>query len=115
MKCRPAVGAATAGTSATYGAAAAGLGATIIAAPMAAIGGAWGISKIKKTKKERAIKAATAECLAKAGSPVEKWRVMKKQEVRALPAVPAPPAAAQPAQAPASEPASAGTPDGKPR
>lgn len=79
-----AVGAATAGTYATYAGAAAALGATIIAAPIALVGGAWGISKIKKTKKERAIKAATAECLAKAGYSVDKWRVMSKREVRAL-------------------------------
>jgi hypothetical protein len=81
-----AVGAATAGTYATMGGAMAALVATIIAAPIAAIGGAWGISKIKKTKKERAIKAATAECLARAGYSVESWRVMKKREVHALPA-----------------------------
>src|SRR5690348_1650815 len=46
-----AVGAATAGTYATYAGAAAAIGATIIAAPIALVGGAWGISKIKKTKK----------------------------------------------------------------
>jgi hypothetical protein len=68
----------------------AALGATIIAAPIAAIGGAWGISKIKKTHKERAIKTATSDCLAKSGYAVEGWRVMSKREVRALPPVPAP-------------------------
>ena len=93
-----AVGAATAGTYATYAGAAAALGATIIAAPVALIGGAWGISKIKKTKKEKRIKAATADCLAKAGYSVDKWRVMKKSEVRAL--APAPePAGPEPASA----------------
>jgi hypothetical protein len=66
------------------GGAMAALGATIIAAPVAALGGAWGIAKIKKTKKERAIKAATAECLAEAGYSVERWRVMSKREVREL-------------------------------
>lgn len=95
--------AASTATYATYGAAMAALGATIIMAPVAALGGAWGVSKIKKTKKERAIKAATAECLAKAGYSVEKWRVMKKQEVRAVPAAAGAtaPAAPAPAEAPA--------------
>ena len=97
--------AASTATYASYGAAAAALGATIIAAPLAALGGAWGISKIKKTKKEKAIKAATADCMAKAGYPVDKWRVMSKREVRALPAaskdgLPTPPAEAPSAAEP---------------
>lgn len=79
-----AVGAATAGTYATYGGAAAALGATIIAAPVALIGGAWGISKIKKNKKEKAIKHATAECMAAAGHPVHDWRALSKKEARAI-------------------------------
>jgi hypothetical protein len=64
--------------------------ATVILAPIAIVGGAWGVSKIKKTKKEKAIKAATAECMAKSGYAVDKWRVMSKQEVRALPVATAP-------------------------
>lgn len=94
-----AVGAATAGTYAGYAAAGAAIGATIIAAPLALVGGAWGISKIKKTKKEKRIKAATADCLAKAGYSVDKWRVMKKSEVRALGPAPAPSVTAQPVPA----------------
>ncbi len=94
-----AVGAATAGTYATYAGAAAAIGATMLAAPIALVGGAWGISKIKKTKKEKRIKAATAECLAQAGYSVDKWRVMKKREVQALPSVPAPQPAATAAPA----------------
>ena len=82
--------AASTATYASYGAAAAALGATILMAPIAAIGGAWGISKIKKTKKEKAIKVATADCMAKAGYSVDRWRVMSKQEVRALPAAAVP-------------------------
>ena len=84
--------AASTATYATYGAAAAALGATILMAPVAALGGAWGISKIKKNKKEKVIKAATADCMAKAGYSVDKWRVMTKQEVRALPITPISPA-----------------------
>ena len=82
------VAAAGAGIASTTTGMAAGFavaGATLIAAPVALIGGAWGISKIKKTKKEKAIKAATAECMAKSGYTVDKWRVMSKQEVRELP------------------------------
>ena len=104
--------AASTATYATYGAAAAALGATIIMAPIAALGGAWGISKIKKNKKERAIKAATAECLAKAGYSVDRWRVLSKTEVRALPAAwpgTTAPAATATATAPAATgPATAG-------
>ena len=92
--------AASTATYASYGAAAAALGATILMAPLAAIGGAWGISKIKKTKKEKVIKAATADCMAKAGYPVDGWRVMSKQEVRDLPAPPVAAAAEAPAAAP---------------
>ena len=65
-------------------AAAAALGATIIAAPIALVGGAWGISKIKKNRKEKAIKAATAECMAGAGYQVSDWRVLSKREARTL-------------------------------
>lgn len=110
-----AVGAATAGTYATMGGAMAALGATIVAAPIAAVVGAWGISKIKKTKKERAIKAATAECLERAGYSVDRWRVMSKQEVRALPTVP--PAEAAPAvpQAGGDQGASSETPASEPK
>lgn len=81
-----AVSAVTASSYATMGGAMAALGAIVLAAPVAALGGAWGISKIKKAKKERAIKTATAACLASAGYTVEKWRVMSKREVRLLPA-----------------------------
>jgi hypothetical protein len=76
------------------GGAMAALGATIIAAPVAAVAGAWGISKIKKTNKERAIKAATADCLARAGYSVEGWRVLSKREVRGLQQVAANPVTA---------------------
>ena len=76
----------------------------IATVPVFGLAGAWGISKIKKSKKERRIKAATAECMASHGYSVEKWRVMSKREVRALdaaqpvsdPAAPAPPLAAEP-------------------
>ena len=46
-----AVGAATAGTYATYGSMAAAMGATIIAAPVALIGGAWGRQQDQEERK----------------------------------------------------------------
>ena len=79
--------ASAAASGATYGTvgAAAAAGAMMIATvPVFGLAGAWGISKIKKTKKERRIKTATAECMASHGYSVEKWRVMSKREVRAL-------------------------------
>jgi len=88
----------TAGASAGMVGAMAAATATVILAPVAIIGGAWGVSKIKKTKKEKAIKAATADCMAQAGYSVDKWRVMSKREVRELPSAPtAKPTGSQPA------------------
>ena len=64
-----AAGTATvAGTAGTMGAAAgAAAAAAITVLPIAGLAAAWGVSKIKKTKKERAIKNAMAECLAEQG------------------------------------------------
>lgn len=77
--------AATSGaTYATFGGAAAAGAMVIAAVPVLGLAGAWGYSKIRKTKKEKAIKAATAECLARSGYDVAEWRVMSKREVRAL-------------------------------
>lgn len=81
------VAAGAAASGATYGTigAAAAAGAMVIAAvPVFGLAGAWGVSKIKKTKNERAIKSATAECLAERGYPVDRWRVMSKREARSL-------------------------------
>ena len=98
-----AASAATSGaTFATYGAAATAGAMMIATVPVFGLAGAWGISKIKKSKKERRIKAATAECMARNGYSVDKWRVMSKREVRVLDAVQpvvdpaAPPMAAEP-------------------
>ena len=89
--------AASGATYGTVGAAAAAAGAMMIATvPVFGLAGAWGISKIKKSKNERRVKAATAECMARNGYSVEKWRVMSKREVRAL-------EVAQPATDPAAQ------------
>ncbi|HEX8839692.1 MAG TPA: hypothetical protein VF750_04395 [Sphingomicrobium sp.] len=66
---------------ASYGGAAAAASLVIMAVPVFALGGAWGLSKIKKTKKERAIKTAMAQCLERSGYSVASWRVMKKREL----------------------------------
>ena len=81
-----AAGTATvAGTAGTMGAAAgAAAAAAITVLPIAGLAAAWGVSKIKKTKKERAIKNAMAECLSEQGYSVQQWRVMSKREVRAI-------------------------------
>ena len=79
-----AVGAALPATYATMGSAMAAGAATIIAAPVGLVLGAYGLSKVKKAKKEKAVKAATADCMASAGYKVDDWRVMSKREARTL-------------------------------
>ncbi|HEV2596534.1 MAG TPA: hypothetical protein VGU01_15190 [Sphingomicrobium sp.] len=73
---------AGAGTAAVGGAAAAAAGgwggvalasATIVLLPFAVVGGAWGMSRMKRTRKERAIKAALQGCLRERGYDVEGW------------------------------------------
>ena len=94
-----AAGAAAASTasSAMFASAAAAAATMVVVAPVAAIAGAWGISKIKKNKKERTVKTVMTDCLAKSGYSVANWRVMSKQEVRALKTTPAPNEMAEPA------------------
>ncbi len=47
--------------------------ATVVLLPVALIGGAWGMSKIKRNKKEKAIKAAMSGCLEERGFTVAGW------------------------------------------
>lgn len=47
--------------------------ATIVLLPFVAIGGAVGMAKMKRAKKERAIKAALAGCLQERGHQVTGW------------------------------------------
>lgn len=78
-----AAGAAAAGTTMAVGAAAAssaGLyggmaiaSATVVLLPVALIGGAFGMSRIKRSKKEQAIKTAMTGCLAERGHTVAGW------------------------------------------
>ena len=57
------------------------LGATIVLLPFAVVGGALGTAKIKRTKKEKAIKAAMAGCLKERGYEVNGWTRMNKADV----------------------------------
>ena len=57
------------------------LGATIVLLPFAVVGGAVGTAKIKRTKKEKAIKAAMAGCLQERGYEVEGWTRMSKADI----------------------------------
>ena len=74
--------AAGAGTAAVGGAAAAAAGgyaglaaasATIVLLPFAILGGAWGMSRMKRAKKEHAIKTAMEGCLHDRGYQVAGW------------------------------------------
>ena len=47
--------------------------ATIVLLPFAIFGGAWGMAKMKRAKKEKAIKAALAGCLQERGYLVTGW------------------------------------------
>lgn len=74
-----AVGGATAAAAAGY-AGMAVVAATVVLLPFAAIGGAIGMSKMKRAKKEKAIKARMAGCLAERGYVVSEWVKANKPE-----------------------------------
>lgn len=83
-----AAGATTAAVGGTAAAAAGGYAglaaasATIVLLPFAILGGAWGMSKMKRSKKERAIKTAMEGCLQERGYQVAGWsKAMKKPMV----------------------------------
>jgi hypothetical protein len=72
-------GAGTAAVGGTAAAVAGGWGgvarasATVVLLPFAVIGGAWGMSRAKRAKKERAIKTALTGCLQEHGFQVAGW------------------------------------------
>ena len=83
-----AAGAATAAVGGTAAAATAGYAgmaaaaATVVLLPFAVLGGAWGMSRMKRAKKERAVKVALEGCLAERGYRVAGWsRGVKKPTV----------------------------------
>jgi hypothetical protein len=72
-------GAGTAAVGGTAAAMAGGWGgvalasATVVLLPFAIVGGAWGMSRMKRAKKERAIKTALEGCLQERGFQVGGW------------------------------------------
>jgi hypothetical protein len=60
--------------------------ATVVLLPFAIVGGAWGMAKMKRAKKERAIKAAMASCLQERGYHVAGWSRAAKKPVIVAPA-----------------------------
>jgi len=73
------MGAGTAAVGGTAAAVAGGWGgvalasATVVLLPFAVIGGAWGMSRMKRTRKEKAIKTAMEGCLQDRGFHVAGW------------------------------------------
>lgn len=83
-----AAGAATAAVGGTAAAAAGGYAglaaasATVVLLPFAILGGAWGMSRMKRAKKEQAIKTPLEGCLAERGYHVAGWsRAIKEPRV----------------------------------
>ena len=72
------VGGATAAAVAGYGGLAV-VSATIVLLPFAIVGGAIGMAKMKRAKKEKAIKTAMTGCLAERGFVVTRWDKAGKQ------------------------------------
>lgn len=56
---------------------------TVVALPFVAVGGAWGLAKKKKGRKERKIQTATAGCLGQRGYAVAGWTPAKKARASA--------------------------------
>lgn len=80
-----AVGSATAVAVAGYGGMAV-VAATVVLLPFAIVGGAVGMAKVKRAKKEKAIKAAMTGCLKERGYAVNGWSKMSKADVAKAPA-----------------------------
>jgi len=54
--------------------------ATIVLIPFAVLGGAWGMAKMKRAKKEKAIKTALEGCLQERGYQVAEWEKARKKK-----------------------------------
>ena len=80
--------AAVGSAAATAGGGYAGLAAasaTIVLLPFAILGGAWGMSRAKRAKKERAVKTAMEGCLQERGYQVAGWSKSVKKPTVAQP------------------------------
>ncbi len=53
--------------------------ATVVLLPFAVIGGAWGMAKMKRAKKEAAIKQVISGCLQERGYSVANWEEVRKK------------------------------------
>ena len=73
-----AVGSATAAAVAGYGGMAV-VAATVVLLPFAIVGGAIGMSKMKRAKKEKLIKTKMTGCLAERGYQVSTWVKARKR------------------------------------
>jgi hypothetical protein len=60
--------------------------ATIVLLPFVIVGGAWGMAKMKRAKKERAIKSAMTGCLQERGYQVAGWTKSVSRPVIVAPA-----------------------------
>ena len=96
-----AVGGATAAAVAGYGGLAVAA-ATIVLLPFAVVGGAVGMAKMKRAKKEKAIKIALTGCLKERGYDVTGWERMSKADIAHARAI-APAVTAQPSSNQAGE------------
>ena len=54
--------------------------ATIVLIPFAILGGAWGMARMKRAQKERAIKTALEGCLDERGYQVASWSKAAKKK-----------------------------------
>ena len=79
-----AVAGGAAATSAGLAGGAALASATIVLLPFVAIGGAWGMAKMKRAKKEKAIRTAMAGCLLERGHEVAGWEKTGRKVTRAV-------------------------------
>ena len=81
---RASVAGGAAATSAGLAGGAALASATIVLLPFVALGGAWGMAKMKRAKKENAIKAAMSGCLKERGHEVAGWEKTGRKVTRAV-------------------------------
>jgi len=92
-----AAGSVAAATAAGY-AGMAVAAATIVLLPFAVLGGAWGMSKMKRAKKEEAIKTAMTGCLKERGYEVASWQKTGRKVPKVASTATAGPQAITPAQ-----------------
>ena len=59
--------------------------ATVVLLPVAIIGGAWGMSRAKRSKKEHAIKTALQGCMHERGYDIAGWTKAPKAKVSSYP------------------------------